>query len=58
VEEGVHCIIQNYVIKTKDDRGKLKDVTQITNQQKAFRLLLSEEECHFIEYLVAEKYIP
>jgi hypothetical protein len=58
VEEGVHCIIQNYVIKTKDDRGKPKDVTQITNQQKAFRLLLSEEECHFIEYLVAEKYIP
>ena len=31
---------------------------QHTAKTKAFRILLSEEECHFIEYLVAEKYIP
>ena len=58
MEEGVQCVIQNYVIKTKDERGKPQEVAQKNNQQKAFRILLSEEECHFIEYLVAEKYIP
>lgn len=58
VEEGVQCKIQKYVIETKNESDKPKDATRQVNNSKAHRILLSEDECRFIEYLIAEKYIP
>ncbi len=57
VEEGVKGRISGYLSKPYNLGIGGKSHTH-DSKHKVFRLFLSEEEGKFIEYLIAEKYIP